>query len=166
MRRLLPFALLLALVSSAVADDLPQRPAHYVTDQVGILQPSEIAGLEKTLVDIEKNGLAQMIIYIDHSVPKSETLEEYTLRLTNAWGVGNRELNDGVALFVFTDERRMRIEVGLGLEKTLTNEAAKKILDNDLTPAFREGQFAQGLAQALDSIAKMLDVGEASARRP
>ena len=164
MRRLLPFALLLALVSSAAADD-PPRPKHYVTDQVGILQPTEIAGLEKTLVDMEKNGLAQMIIYIDRSVPKSETLEAYTLRLADAWGVGNRERNDGVALFVFTDDRRMRIEVGLGLEGTLTNEAAMKILDNDLRPAFREGRFAQGLAQALDSIAKILDAKRASARQ-
>ncbi len=149
--------LLLLLASPALSQEVPARPTRLVTDKAGVLSPGEVTQLEQHASRIGKYGLAQAIVYIDHAVPPSESLEAYTLRLANAWGVGSAERNDGVVLFVFLDDRRMRIEVGKGLEDVLTDEAAKGIIDNELRPAFRDGRFAFGLMRALDSITRTLD---------
>ena len=155
------FALLFLLVTSFAAAEDPPTPTRLLTDNVGILKPSEVKTLEQLLSDIEKHELATAIVYIDRAVPPSETLEAYTLRLANAWKVGDAERADGVVVFIFTDDRRMRIEVGLGLEDVLTNDEAKNIIDNKLKPAFRDGRYARGLVNALQSIAQVLDVGRA-----
>jgi uncharacterized protein len=151
--------LLVLLASSALAEDVPAKPTRLVTDNAGVLTSHDVTELEQHLARISKHGLAQAIVYIDRTVPPSEDLEAYTLRLANTWGVGSAERNDWVVLFVFVDDRRMRIEVGKGLEEVLTDEAAKGIIDNELRPAFRDGRFAFGLVRALDSIARTLDGG-------
>ena len=164
MQRIAPFALLLVLLAPfALADD-PPAPTRRLTDNAGILTPAEIKTLEQLLSDIESHELATAIVYIDRAVPASETLEAYTLRLASAWKVGDAERNDGVVIFIFTNDRRMRIEVGLGLEEVLTDDEAKNIIDNKLKPAFREGRYARGLVSALQSIAQVLDLGRARAQ--
>ncbi|HEV7240280.1 MAG TPA: TPM domain-containing protein [Thermoanaerobaculia bacterium] len=166
MQRLAPFAFLLVLFASSAGAEDPPAPTRLLTDNVGILKSSEVKELERMLSAIEKYELAKAIVYIDRAVPPSETLEAYTLRLASAWKVGDANRDDGIVIFVFVDDRRMRIEVGLGLEEVLTNDEARNIIDNKLKPAFRDGRFAQGLASALQSMAQVLDVGRARARRP
>ena len=164
MQRIAPLVLLLVLFAPLAAAEDPPAPTRPLTDNVGILKPSEVNVLEKLLSDIEKHELATAIVYIDHAVPASETLEAYTLRLASAWKVGDAERDDGVVIFIFTDDRRMRIEVGLGLGEILTNEEAKNIIDNKLKPAFRDGRYARGLVNALQSMAQVLDVGRGRAQ--
>ena len=91
---------------------LPQ-PTRLVTDTAGILSAEDIAALEADLQDVEKRGLAQMLIYITPSVPPGEVMEDLTLRSVNAWGLGRAGYDDGVAIFVFVDDRKVRIELGL-----------------------------------------------------
>lgn len=161
MRNVVASALLLVLLaSSALAQGTtPARPQRLVTDNAKVLAGAEVAELERSLARLSKHGLAQAIVYIDKKIPQGEDFEAYTLRAANAWGVGSAEKNDGVVLFVFMDDRRMRIEVGKGLEDVLTNEVAQNIVDNELRPAFREEHYAFGLARAIDSIARTLDMG-------
>lgn len=83
-------------------------------------------------------------------------LEDLTLRSVNAWGIGRKGLDDGVALFVFMKDRKLRIEVGLGLESNITNEAAKAIIDERIAPAFRQKQYAKGLHDAIDHVRTLL----------
>ena len=122
----------------------------------------EVAELERSLARISKYGLAQAIVYIDKKVPAGADFEAYTLRMANAWGVGSAEKNDGIVLFVFTEDRLVRIEVGKGLEGVLTNDLAKSIIDNELRPAFRDERYAFGLSRAIDSIARTLDAARSA----
>ena len=161
MRNPVAVAVLLLLACSAAAETLPKAPDRHVTDRAGVLNQAETDELERMLTRLETDGLAQTIVYLDRAVPSSEpSLEAYTLRLANAWGVGSRKRNDGVVIFVFMNDRRMRIEVGLGLEKVLTDDVARKIIDGDLKPAFREGRFGEGLKRAIESIRRTLERAE------
>jgi uncharacterized protein len=118
--------------------------------------PAEIETLTKDLEELEQSGLAQAIIYIDSSLPAGAVLEELTPQSANAWGVGRKGADDGLATFIFVKDRRMRIEVGRGLEKAISNDDAKSIIDEQLRPAFRQGRFADGLTQAIGSIRDLL----------
>jgi uncharacterized protein len=86
-------------------------------------------------------------------------IEEYSRALGNSWGIGRKGANDGVLLVVAPTERKVRIEVGEGLEATLTNEKAQRIIDTDLVPAFRSGDFVRGIDDGVDGIIR--DVGPA-----
>lgn len=132
------------------------KPTELVTDRAGVLSPAEIETLTKDLEELEQSGLAQAIIYIDSSLPAGAVLEELTLQSANAWGVRRKGADDGVAIFIFVKDRRMRIEVGRGLEKAISNNDAKSIIDEQLRPAFRQGRFADGLTQAIGSIRDLL----------
>ena len=86
-----------------------------------------------------------------------EAIEPYANRLFRHWGLGQAGENNGVLLLVSRDDRRMRIEVGYGLEGTLTDLHSKLILENTLTPAFRAGDFAGGISAAVDDIVMVLE---------
>jgi uncharacterized protein len=133
-----------------------QRPTELVTDRAGVLSATEIETLTNDLEELEQSGLAQAIIYIDSSLPPGAVLEELTLQSANAWGVGRKGADDGVAIFIFVKDRRMRIEVGRGLEKAISDDDAKSIIDEQLRPAFRQDRFADGLTQAIGRIRDLL----------
>jgi uncharacterized protein len=86
----------------------------------------------------------------------SLSLDEYTLRVMNSWGVGQRGKDNGVTLFVFIEDRTMRIQVGQGLTSVLTDALAKQILDQDLKPHFQKKDFDGALAAGVDSILKIV----------
>ena len=132
------------------------KPTHEVTDRAGILSVDEIDRLTKDLRALERAGLARAVIYIDSALPSGEVLEELTLRSANAWDVGRKGLNDGVAIFVFVADRKIRIEIARGLEDAISNAKAKAIIDEKMTPAFRQGKYAEGLALAIREIRALL----------
>ena len=163
MRNLAPALILLTALAFPAAAEDPKAPEQRVTDNAGILKELEVKQLESQLRKLSGYELAEAYVYIAESVPATEELETYTLRLMNAWELGDEELKDGLVIFVFVKDRKMRIEVGLGLEEALPNEAAKHIIDIDLKPAFRDSRYAYGLLRAIDSIARALDLARSRA---
>ena len=101
-------------------------------------------------------GLAQAVIDIESALPPGEVLEKLTLRSANAWGIGRKGVNDGLVIFVFMQDRKLRIEIGRGLESAISNAAAKTIVDEQLTPAFRQRKYADGLAKAIRELRELL----------
>jgi uncharacterized protein len=87
---------------------------------------------------------------------ESESLEDFSIRLAQAWRVGQKGLDNGVIVLVFMDDRRMRLEVGYGLEATLTDAQASSILRDVVRPRFREGRVFDGLAAGLDAIDRVI----------
>jgi uncharacterized protein len=83
-------------------------------------------------------------------------MEEFTLATANAWGVGRKGKDNGVVLFVFVENRLLRLEVGRGLEQTLSNALAKRILDEAITPHFRAGDMAGGLEAGVEAVIAVL----------
>lgn len=158
-----PFvALLLALFGVAfVAQAEVPVPAldARVNDTAGLLEPARRAALEARLAAFEAERGAQLVLL---SLPTTdgEPIESYALRVAEAWRIGREKIDDGAILVVARDDRRVRIEVGYGLEGVLSDATSKRIIEETLVPAFRAGDYAGGIEAAM---ARMMQVvaGEA-----
>ncbi|MGJ4944273.1 TPM domain-containing protein [Bradyrhizobium sp. HKCCYLS1011] len=151
--RTLVAALLLcvACLASAFADvPVPQLTAR-VVDQTGTLSASDIAGLNSKLKDLETHKGSQVAVLI---VPTTqpETIEQFSIRVAEAWKIGRKKIDDGALLVVAKNDHRVRIEVGYGLEGSLTDVTSRRIIDEDITPKFRTGDFAGGIDAGVDRI--------------
>jgi uncharacterized protein len=133
-------------------------PATLVTDVAGVLTPEQKQALENKLVAIDdssSNQIAVVIIPTLDGYPK----EEYANKLFRAWGIGDKKKNNGVLLLIAINDRQIWIEVGYGLEGAIPDITALNIIDNDIKPAFKAGNYYEGINKATDNIAKAA-VGE------
>jgi len=148
--------LLAAAIASAAAalaaDPLPPKPTHYVSDRAGILSPQTIAALNSRLEAFERDTSNQVIVATFANVPEGYALEDFTQRTAEAWGIGQKKDDNGVAIFVFPNDRKTRIEVGYGLEGTLPDIVGKRIIENEMLPAFRAGDFDSGVSRGVNAI--------------
>src|SRR5687767_12935017 len=134
--RALTFFIGLALATLRLhADELLPKPARSVFDAAGVLAADDTERLEEKLQRLRESGAAEMVIYIAPSLPEQAVMEDLTLRSVNAWGLGDAATDNGIALFAFMKDRKLRIEVGEGLEARISDAAAKAILDEHITPA-------------------------------
>jgi uncharacterized protein len=135
----------------AVALVIPPAPTARVNDYAGLLTTADRTRLEALLTDREGATGAQMVIAIFRSL-EGESLEDFSIRLAERWRVGQRGLDNGVILLVFVDERRVRLEVGYGLEPVLPDAVASRIISSEMGPRFREGRYAAGLESAVQEV--------------
>lgn len=160
-------ALMLCWAFAALADVAVPPLTGRVVDKTATLSSGDIASLDQALKDFEARKGSQVAVLI---VPTTqpETIEQYSLRVAEAWKMGRRRIDDGAILVVAKDDRKLRIEVGYGLEGALTDVTAKRIIDEVITPKFRSGDFAGGISDGVNRILRVVD-GEplpAPARRP
>ena len=134
---------------------IPSKPSSFyaIVDNTKTLTNEQIEALNQKLTqykDSTTNEIAVVIIPTtgDYSV------EEVGLEILRRWGVGTKEKNNGIVLLIAKDDRKIRIEVGYGLEGVIPDAIAKSIIDNDLTPNFREGNYYRGIDKATDDIFK------------
>ena len=161
--------LLLAALAGAVSAALPipPPPERRINDYAGALSPEERARLEDTLRARERESGNQIVVAIFRSL-QGESLEDYSIRLAQAWRVGRKGLDNGVIFLVFVEDRRLRLEVGYGLESRLTDALSSQILRQVVAPPFREGRIADGIAAGLAAIERAIagtDKGAAPAGR-
>ncbi len=150
-------AIVLLAAAPARADEkLPPKPARWVTDRAGVLSPAAAAAIDRKLEAFERSQGSQVLVAIFPSLPEDEVLEDWTQRVAESWGVGRAKEDDGVVLFVFVADRKLRIEVGYGLEGALTDLESKAILDEVLVPHLREGDWDGGIGAATDAILKAI----------
>ena len=86
-----------------------------------------------------------------------ETIEQYSIRVAEAWKIGRKKIDDGALLVVAKNDHKLRIEVGYGLEGALTDVTARRIIDEIITPKFRSGDFAGGISAGVDRIIGVID---------
>jgi uncharacterized protein len=148
-------ALLLACFAAFAQVAVPQLRSP-VTDLTQTLTAEQANALELRLREFEKRKGSQIAILL---VPTTqpETIEEYAIRVAEAWQLGRRGVDDGVLLLVAKDDRAVRIEVGYGLEGALTDVIANRITDQVIVPHFRQGDFFGGLSAALDRIIAVIE---------
>ncbi len=143
---------------AAAAQALQPVPAlqSRVTDLTGTLTGSQSASLESKLADFEARKGAQIAVLV---VPTTqpEEIEQYSIRVADAWKLGREKPDDGALLLVAKEDRALRIEVGRGLEGALTDLVANRIIDETIAPRFREGDFAGGIAAGLDRMIAVVD---------
>lgn len=153
----LPAILLLLLVAClpAFAQSLPALTGR-VVDNAGMIDDQAERSLAATLEAFERKSSDQIVVATIPSL-SGEAIEPYANRLFRHWQLGQAGENNGVLLLVARDERRMRIEVGYGLEGTLTDLHSRLIIENTMVPAFRAGDFTGGIVRAVDDIVLVLE---------
>ncbi|MCC7065878.1 MAG: YgcG family protein [Planctomycetes bacterium] len=149
--------LLLGSVAHALVD-VPKLTAR-VTDLTATLDAGQQQSLEQALAAFEARKGAQVAVLV---VPTTqpEAIEQYSIRVVEEWKLGRARPDDGVLLLVAKDDRTLRIEVGYGLEGALTDATANRIIQEDIVPRFRAGDYYGGIAAGVDRIIRVVD-GEA-----
>jgi uncharacterized protein len=146
------FIVVASAAAALASDPLPPKPTRYVSDSAGILSPNTVTALNSRLEDFERETSNQVIVVTFPKVPEGYVLEDFTQRTAEAWGIGQEKDDNGVALFVFPNDRKTRIEVGYGLEGALPDAIAKRIIEREMLPAFRAGDFDSGVSRAVTAI--------------
>ncbi|CAG4882855.1 conserved membrane protein of unknown function [Georgfuchsia toluolica] len=157
-RLFLAFVLSIGLVFAADEVAIPPLAAR-VTDLTGTLTPEQKVQLENALAQVEAAKGAQVAILMLPTT-QPETIEQFGIRLADAWKVGRKGVDDGVIVIVAKDDHHMRIEVGYGLEGAIPDAIAKRIVSDVMAPRFKQGDFYGGLQSAVDAIGKIIN-GEA-----
>ncbi|HKO59164.1 MAG TPA: TPM domain-containing protein, partial [Thermoanaerobaculia bacterium] len=154
------FIALVLFGTGAFALDVPPPPTHWFTDQAGIVDSASAAALDQKLASFEQQSGAQFLIYTFRSL-EGESVEDFTLRCVERWKVGNKKYDNGIVLFVFVQEKKARVEVGYGLEGTITDAYSSRVIREQLAPHFQQGDYAGGLNAAADAIITRITKGEA-----
>src|SRR5262249_27106021 len=154
------------LAGAALALQIPPSPTRRINDYAGVLSAADRDRLEQKLADRERGSSNQVVVAIFKSLD-GQSLEDFSIRLAQAWRIGQKGLDNGVIFLVWVDDRKMRIEVGYGLESALTDAISSSILRDVVAPRFREGHIADGIAAGLDAIDQAIaGTYKAPARRP
>jgi uncharacterized protein len=164
----LAFGLGLGSAAQAQLAPVPTLSAR-VTDQAGMLSAEQRARLESVLADYEsKTGSQIAILLVKTTAP--EQIEQYSIRVTDAWKLGRKGVDDGVLLVVAPENptalRRLRIEAGRGVQGVLTDAQSKRILQDVIAPHFQQKQFYDGLVAGVGAIATLLNAEQFPAPPP
>jgi uncharacterized protein len=158
--RLLSLVLLTCLALPLIALEVPPPPTQWFTDKAGIVAPTDGDLLNRKLEQFEQSSGASFIIYTFPSL-EQESLEDFTIRCVSSWKVGQKKYDNGLVLFVFAKEQKIRVEVGYGLEGTVTDAFSSRVIREYMAPAFTQGQYGAGLNAAADAIIAKIRGGEA-----
>src|SRR5450759_2670896 len=148
--------LLLCWAFAALADVAVPPLSGRVVDQTATLSSGDVASLTQTLKALEaRKGSQVAVLIVPTTAP--ETIEQYSIRVAEAWMIGRKKIDDGALLVVAKNDRKLRIEVGYGLEGALNDVTANRIIDEVITPKFRNGDFAGGISAGVDRIVAVID---------
>lgn len=127
-----------------------------IVDLTNTLSFREVEKLEKKLKDLEDRKGSQIAVLI---IPTTglETIEEYSIKVAEKWKIGRKGIDDGVILIISKHDRRLRIEVGYGLEGVIPDAVAKRIIEEIIVPNFKKGNFYEGIDKGVDAIIKLLE---------
>lgn len=151
MKRFILYILaLLVLVSQALALDVPQLKGR-VNDYAGLLSPQAAQELEQRLAAFERSDSTQVVVLTIPTLA-GENLEDFSIRVAEAWRIGQKGLDNGAILLIAKQERKVRIEVGRGLEGKLTDLVAGRIIRGDIAPRFKAGDFDGGVTAGVTAI--------------
>ena len=145
------FLLIFLLISTACfATEVPPLRS-YVNDYASMLSPGVVQQLESELAAFEKSDSTQIVVLTIPSL-EGEVLEEYSIKVVEKWQIGQKGKDNGALLLVVKNDRKIRIESGRGLEGTLTDLVSGRIIRNEMTPAFKRGEYDVGVARGVGAI--------------
>ena len=159
-RQLVPWAVIalssLAPIRGSAAEVLPPKPAGYFNDYAGIVSKDAASRFNEQLAQFERDTSNQVVVAVFPKMQSDDDVAAYTQRVAESWGVGQRDKRNGVVLFVFTQDRKMYIQVGYGLEGALPDLIAFDITEHRIKPHFRANDYEGGLAEGIGSIFKAI----------
>jgi uncharacterized protein len=130
----------------------PPAPARFFNDYAQLVPPDDGARLDEKLKALDARTGTQIVVAIFPEIPEGNYLEDFTVRTAQAWRVGQKKLDNGAVLFVFVKDHKTRLEVGYGLEGQIPDAVAKRILQDYLSPQFKQGQYARGIDAAIEQV--------------
>jgi len=152
---LVSMLLVLAAQPLRAAEVIPPRPTGtYINDYANVLSRSTIAELNRKLQDFESQTSNQVLVVIYPKMQSQSDINDYAVRVSQAWGVGRRDRKNGVILFIFTQDRKMTIQVGYGLEGAMPDAISKRIIEDEIKPPFQRGDYNSGVRAGVDAIMK------------
>jgi uncharacterized protein len=131
-------------------NDLPEKPQSWVNDYADVLSASDEKSLNDMLSGLEKRTSNQIFVAIFRQLPENSYLEDFAVKLYEKWRPGLPEEDNGILLVLFIDDKKIRIEVGYGLEDAVTDAQAGTVIREHMTPFFRKGDYYQGIKSALE----------------
>jgi uncharacterized protein len=141
------------LVARAIgAEVIPATPPDHFNDFAGLVSADVARQLNNELTQFERDTSNQVLVAIYPRMESGSSIEDYTVRVAQAWGVGQRDRKNGAVLFIFRDDRALYIQVGYGLEGVLPDARCKQIIENEITPRFRTGDFQGGVVAGVQAI--------------
>jgi uncharacterized protein len=143
-------------IESQAAEVIPPKPERYFNDYAGVVSQSAALRFNEELAQFERETSDQVVVAIFPKMQSESDIADYTQRVAQAWGVGQKERRNGVVLFVFVQDRKMFIQVGYGLEGALPDITAFDITEYRIKPHFRNGDYEGGIAIGIDSIFKAI----------
>lgn len=152
MRRTLTILTLLLGFRLFAAEVIPPAPKLYFNDYAQVVSADTAAQLNLTLENFEKESSDQVVVAVFPKMQSDSSIEDYTVRVARAWKAGQKDVNNGVVLFVFVQDRKMYIQVGYGLEGVLPDATCKRIIEDEIKPHFKSGNFNAGLTAGVQSI--------------
>ncbi len=152
LHRLALVATLLWGAALPAAERIPPVPTRFFNDYAGVVSPETREALNRQLEQYERESSNQLLVAIFPRMESGSSVEDFTIRIAEAWKIGQRGRNNGAVLFAFMQEHKLYIQVGYGLEATLTDAISSQIIENELKPAFRSGDYDAGLRAAVRSM--------------
>jgi uncharacterized protein len=142
----------LLCLSASAAEVIPPRPDRYFNDYAHVVSPAVADRLNRTLEDFERSSSEQILVAVFPTMQSDSSIEDYTVRVARAWKAGQEKSNNGAVLFVFVQDHKLFLQVGYGLEAVLPDALCKRIIDEQITPRFKAGDFDGGLEAGVASI--------------
>jgi uncharacterized protein len=156
LRRFVFGFLLLVSLHAFAAEVIAPKPDRYFNDYAGVISKEAASRFNEQLAQFERETSDQVVVAVFPKMQSDSDIADYTQRVAQAWGVGQKERRSGVVLFVFIQDRKMFIQVGYGLEGALPDATAFDITERHIKPLFRAGNFEAGLATGIDLICKAI----------
>jgi len=150
----LPILLLtgLGLADARAAEVIPPAPSAYFNDYAGVVKPATARTLNAELEQFERATSNQILVVIYARMQSDSAIEDYVVRVAQSWGVGRKGRNNGAVLFVFVQDHKLFIPTGYGLESVLPDALCKQIIDGEITPRFRQGDYDGGLTAGVNAL--------------
>jgi uncharacterized protein len=153
---LLTIAILLLVATANASEVIPPKPDHYFNDYAGVVSKEAASQFNEQLAQFERETSNQVVVAVFPKMQSDSDIADYTQRVAQAWGVGQKDRRNGVVLFVFIQDRKMFIQVGYGLEGALPDATAFDITEYKIKPHFRTGDYEGGIAAGIDSVFKAI----------
>jgi uncharacterized protein len=146
----------LLISHSFAAELIPSTPKAYFNDYANVVSKEAASGFNEQLAQFERETSDQVVVAVFPKMQSDSDIADYTQRVAQAWGVGQKDRRNGVVLFVFIQDRKMFIQVGYGLEGALPDATAFDITERHIKSLFRTGNYEAGLATGIDLICKAI----------
>jgi uncharacterized protein len=151
-RRLCAILVLIFGFRLFAAEVIPPPPTAYFNDYAHVVSAGTAAQLNQTLEDFERQSSDQIVVAVFPKMQSDSSIEDYTVRVARSWQAGQKGRNNGAVLFVFVQDHKMFLEVGYGLEGVLPDALCKRIIDEQITPRFKAGDFGGGLTAGVQAV--------------